>query len=238
MAKHVESPADVQIAALQKEERRFGNLLASGSGTPWEDRGSIGFIPAFFKTAIKSMTSPNQLLYSIRRPETASDARIFAILCGVCWGLSWVIQDYLDFLWHIPKIEWDYVDQGYVWAIHFALGLAGCWLLLSLVVRVFYKLISAGDMRSKYPTVLQFNVYAYCLGPSLIALIPFKFGGLFIGWTIALIWIYFLFVYAAINRLAIKPLGSIICNAITVWGFFGLAVAAWYIACKVFGWLY
>jgi len=233
MAKHhVETPADIQIAAMQKEERRFGNLLEAGTGTPWEDRGSIGAVAGFFKTAFMSMFSPNKLLFSIRRPETASDARIFAILCGLCWGIGWALQDYLDFMWR-PRRDFDMVEDGYRWALHFGLGLAGTWIFLSIVTRIFYKLISAGDMRSKFPQVLNFNVYAYCLGPSILALIPFH-----IGPPIAAVWILLLFIYAAINRLAIKPSGAIICNSIVVFGFFGLSAAAYYLVYKIIGWLY
>src|SRR5665811_91514 len=116
------------------------------------------------------------------------------------------------------------VEDGYKWVTHFVLGLVGTWLLLTLIVKVFYKLISAGDMRSKFPQVLAFNVYAYCLGPSILALIPFH-----IGPPIAVVWIFCLFVFAAINRLAIKPSGAIICNAITYWGFGGPAVSLYFI---------
>jgi hypothetical protein len=233
MAKHhVETPADVQIAAMQVAERRFGNLLEPGTGTPWEDRGSIGAVFAFFKTALMAMFKPHKLLFSLRRPETASDARIFAIICGVCGGFGWALQDYLDFLWRRSP-EFDMVYDGYRWALHFAMGLGGTWVFLSLMARIFYKLISAGDMRSKFPQVLNFNVYAYCLGPSILALIPFH-----IGPPIAALWIFFLFIYAAIDRLAIKPSGSIICNALLFWGFTGLAFAGYYLLGKIFGWLY
>jgi hypothetical protein len=238
MAKHhVETPADVQIAAMQVAERRFGNLLEAGSGTPWEDRGSIGAVFAFFKTAIMSMFRPHKLLYSLRRPETASDARIFAIICGVCWGLGWALQDYLDFLWRRSP-EFDMVNDGYIWVLHFILGLAGTWFFVSVISRVFYKLISAGDMRSKFPAVLLFNVYAYCLGPSILAVIPFRVGWFQIGATIALVWIFCLIVYAAIDRLAIKPSGSIICNSLTYWGFLGLAYATYNLLYKIIAWLY
>ena len=227
MAKNVESPADVQIAAMQREERRFGNLLEPGSGTPWEDRGSIGFIPAFFKTAFMSMILPGKLLFALRRPETASDARIFAILCAIFLGLGWVVQDYVDFLWRDKRLAFDYISDGYLWAFHFVLAAGGALVLLKLITRIFYKLISAGDMRSKFPPVLTSNIYSYCMGPSILALIPFRIGPFQIGMSIAVIWIFCLFVYAAINRLAIKPSGAIICNAITYWGLLGLMVGGY-----------
>ena len=124
MAKHnVQTPDDVQISSMNIERELIGDLLAPGPGTPWEDRGSIGAIPAFFKTVVMSMTSPRRLLFSMRRPETASDTRAFAIICGAFWGLGWVIYDVLKF--RAANREFDFAADGEVWLIHFILGVAG-----------------------------------------------------------------------------------------------------------------
>src|SRR5258706_1776548 len=172
MAKNIQAPDDVQIASMKTEYERIGNLLAPGPGTPWEDRGSIGPIPAFFKTAIMSMTSPRTLLFSLRRPETPGDARAFAIICGLFWGLSWVLHDYIHFK-RFSREPFDITSDGELWILHFILGSAGTWVLLNLVSRLFYKLVAAGEMKAAAPQVLTYNVYAYCLGPSILALIPF-----------------------------------------------------------------
>ena len=229
MAKHIQAPDDVQIASMNIERERIGNLLAPGPGTPWEDRGSIGAIPAFFKTVIMSMTAPGKLLHSIRRPETASDARIFVIICGVIWGISWVIHDVIEFSREIDpvrhtKVEFDFTIQGYQWILHFVLAAAGTWVLLNLITRLFYKLVSAGEMKQKFPLALAYTVYAYCLGPSILALIPF-----YIGPAIAVVWIFLLCVYAAKSRLAIKGSGAVICNALCFGGVLGLSAGAYFL---------
>jgi hypothetical protein len=232
MAKNIQAPDDVQIASMNVEYERIGNLMAPGPGTPWEDRGSIGASPAFFKTAIMSMTSPRTLLFSLRRPETPGDARVFAIICGVFWALSWVLHDFIAFK-QLPRHEFDITEDGEVWILHVVLALVGTWLLLNIISRLFFKLVSSGDAKAKAPQVLTYNVFAYCLGPSILALIPF-----YIGPAIALVWIVGLFMYAAANRLAVKTSGAIICTLLSVGGVLGLSVGAYQLLAYLFGWLY
>src|SRR5687768_12229294 len=91
------APADVQPPPTNRPRERTWNLLEPGSGTPWEARGAVGPVGALFKTIGQSMFSPGKLLDSIRRPETPSDARVFAIICGVFFGLAWVMNDAIRF---------------------------------------------------------------------------------------------------------------------------------------------
>jgi hypothetical protein len=232
MAKNIQAPDDVQIVAMNIEYESIGNLMAPGPGTPWEDRGSIGAIPAFFKTAIMSMTSPRTLLFSLRRPETPGDARVFAIICGFFWAVSWVLHDYINFK-RFSREEFDITTDGEVWVLHFVLALAGTWLLLNVISRLFFKLVSSGDVKAKAPQVLTYNVFAYCLGPSILALIPF-----YIGPGIALVWIVFLMMYGAMKRLAVKTSGAIICTLLSVGGVLGLCVGAYFLISRLLGWLY
>jgi hypothetical protein len=233
MAKNIQAPDDVQIPSMRVEQERIANLLTPGEGTPWEDRGAIGFLPAFFKTVLMSMKSPGKLLQQMRRPETAGDTRVFVLLCGLFWGISWVIHDVIAFKHSQAEalatgkrpIEFDPFSDGELWLAHFALGILGTWILLSMITRLFYKLVAAGDAKLKFPQVLCFNVYAYCLGPSILALIPF-----YIGPAVAFIWILGLFIYGASNRLAIKTSGAIICNLIAVIGVVGLGVGVYFLA--------
>jgi hypothetical protein len=231
MAKNIESPEDVQIASMNVQQQYVGNPMAPGVGTPWEDRGSIGMLPAFFKTAVMSMIAPRKLLTSIRRPETPNDARAFAIICGVFWGLAWVINDYVGFA--RGRQSFDVVSDGEVWVLHFAMGLVGTWALLNLISRLFYKLVAAGDVRAKTPQVLTYNVYAYCLGPSILAVIPFGIGPL-----LAMVWIFLLFIYGAVVRLAVKVGGAIVCNVFAAGGMLVAAAVAYYLLSKLYGWLY
>jgi len=88
-------PPNVAIASLDARKQTMFNLMAPGPGTPWEDRGSIGTIGAFFKTTFRSMFKPADLLDSIRRPETGGDSFSFAIGCGLMWAISALIHGYL-----------------------------------------------------------------------------------------------------------------------------------------------
>src|SRR4051812_37597202 len=87
-------PPNVAIASLDARKQMMFNLMAPGPGTPWEDRGSVGVIGAFFKTCFRSMFKPADLLDSIRRPETGGDSFSFAIGCGLMWAISALIQEY------------------------------------------------------------------------------------------------------------------------------------------------
>ena len=128
--------------------------------------------------------------------------------------------------------EFEFSIQGYTWITHALLGFFGTWVMLKLVTRIFYKLASAGEMRSRFPMVLAGNVYSYCLAPSILALIPF-----YIGPGIAIVWIFFLLIRAAIARMAIKPSGAIICNTIAFVGVVGGGTAAYFIARQLVAWL-
>jgi len=205
-------PADVEIAALKKKVVQQGNLMQAGSGTPWEDRGSLGILKAFLVTCFKSLVSPGQLWEQIRRPETTSDATIFALWCGAIAGISWVIH----------SLAWDLVYSGYgngtsdgvppllvkdkpnytvdwqTWWIGSALQLAcailGTVLMLRLANLIYQKLLPHG-IASRIPSALSYNILAYALGCVLLALIPC------FGWAVALVWLLGLFIFAGTRRL-------------------------------------
>jgi len=150
MSNPTEAPTDLEIAALRARQARAHNPLEPGPGTQWEDRGSIGPVAAFLKTVGGMLTAPGALLESMRRPETASDARAFAIACGVFWGLGWVVHDVVAYHRAHAKTgvgwsEFGAVDAE-VFALHLVLGVVATWGLLNLITRLAYTLISAGEM--------------------------------------------------------------------------------------------
>jgi hypothetical protein len=230
MPRNVEPPADVDIRTMRKQFTQVGNLLEAGPGTPWDDRGSVGAVAAFFKTVGGMLTKPSKILDALRRPETPGDARAFALTCAAFWSVSWVMHDLIRYA--RSNEVFDYSIQGYTWITHAALGFFGTWALLKLVTRIFYKLASAGEMRSRFPIVLANNVYSYCLAPSVLALIPF-----YIGPGIAITWIFVLLIRAAISRMAIKPSGAIICNVIAFVGVVGGATIVYFTLRFLIGWL-
>jgi len=219
-------PADVDIAALKKKVVQQGNLMQAGAGTPWEDRGSLGIVKAFFVTCFKALTAPGQLWDQIRRPETTSDATVFAICCGVVGGISWVAH----------SLAWDLVYSGYgngtsdgvppllvkdapnytvdwqTWAMGAALQMVcavlGTVLLLRLANLIYQKLLPHG-IATRIPPALSYNILAYALGVVILALIPC------FGWALALVWLLGLMILAGTRRLHLGAGTGIISGILT-----------------------
>jgi hypothetical protein len=227
-------PTAAEITAARARNARTNNPLEPGAGTPWEDRGSLGLFGALVRTVGQSLARPGALLESMRRPETGNDARAFVFACGAFWGLSWMIHGLLASRGGKPDPYASGFDPSKLVgpALHLVLGVVATWGLHKLITMVAYKLISAGEMRTKFPPVLLYNVYAYALGPSVLAPIPY------VGPPLALLWIFALFVYGARARLRIKTGGAIVCNIFAVVGVLGLAFAAYYVLTYLYGWLY
>lgn len=221
---------DIETTALQQGRVRGRTLLTPGSGTPWEDRGSMGALPAFFKTIFMSMSKPRELLMAIRRPETAGDARAYAFFCGIFWAVGWVLHDVILFLRSTnPEDTFDFTVHGVKWIVHFGLGLGGSWVLLMLISRLFHALLTGGSS-NKAPPVLCFNVLAYCMGPSLLAIIPHPAAAL-----VALLWITLLWIIGAASRLGAKVGNAIACVLLSLSGYIALCIAGYYLAVWLLG---
>lgn len=240
MAKNIETPSDVQIASMEKHQEHVANVMHAGEGTPWEDRGSLGFVPAFFKTMIQGLLSPGRLLANIRRPDAATDTRILVLIYGVFWAIAWLILDILAFrqpVWHetrgvrtqVPQ-EFDITTHGLLWLIHAAIAIGGLWLLMNLASKLFYKLATSGEMKAKAPPILIYNVMAYCLAPSVLSLFVYKL----IGPLVAAAWIVLLIMYAAMARLAIKLGGAIVCTMFSVVALLAAGVGIYWLAYVIY----
>jgi hypothetical protein len=217
-------PGNVEIASLKKQVVQQSNLMQAGTGTPWEDRGSLGFIKAFFGTCFKSMFSPGELWDLIRRPETTSDATSFAVWCGVVGGMTWIGH----------SVAWDLVSRGVVnddgatpywvqdnprfvidwqtWgigaAIQMACAIFGTLLLLRLANFIYQKLLPHA-VANRIPPALSYNIIAYALGPVLLALIPC------FGWVLALVWLFVLLIVVGIRRLHLGAGTGVISGILT-----------------------
>lgn len=201
-----------------KKPEKFVDLMVSGPGIPWEDRGSVGFMGAFFGTAVGIMFKPVETLAKMRRPETSTDARIFAYAMGVVWFLAVAIQSaFAYFVFYNRDTSLAVDGQQYV--LNTVLGgvLAGAAAAFGswVVSWMFYRL-TAFDMTSKAPPVLVANCITYLMGPSLLALIP---GGikpwLALGPVLAGIWMFIVLLIAAIGRLRIRVGAAIIGSFLT-----------------------
>jgi hypothetical protein len=224
MAK-VRQPANVEIAALKKKVVQQSNLMQAGTGTPWEDRGSLGTVKAFFVTCFKSLTAPGQLWDQIRRPETTSDATAFAIWCGVVAGISWVAHSlFWDLVYsgfgpgdgvppllvkNDPNYSIDWQTWGFGAALQMISAVVGTLLLLRLANLIYQKLLPHG-IASRIPSALSYNVLAYALGSVLLCLIPV------FGWLLALLWFMALVIFASARRLGLGKGTAAVSGVLTV----------------------
>src|SRR5688572_2093762 len=143
MAKHVPPPPDFEIAALKQKVVEARNPMQAGSGTPWEDRGTLGLVGAFVKTCTMSLRAPAELFVQIRRPETIADGRGFAIGCAICWGVSLVLHRLImRRLWYHDERRYE-IDNTLFWienALFFAGAIGGVLLFIHAVPRIYHKM--------------------------------------------------------------------------------------------------
>jgi hypothetical protein len=234
MAKSI-PPSNVAIASLDARKQTMFNLMAPGPGTPWEDRGSIGVVGAFFKTCFKSMFKLADLLDSIRRPETGGDSFSFAIGCGLMWAISAGIHGYLYYRRMLGEeartanstTEDRLTVLGQPWiiwcVIAAVLAVIGAILFQKIGSRLYYSLVGT-EMKSKAPPILVYNIFGYCLGPSLLAIIPIA------GPILAVIWITIALTVGGATRLKISVKGAVIASLVVVCAMVGLTIATWVVA--------
>jgi hypothetical protein len=229
------TPPNVAIASLDARKQTMFNLMAPGPGTPWEDRGSIGVVGAFFKTASRSMFKPAELLDVIRRPETGGDSRSFAIGCGMMWAISALIHGYL-YYHHMLKEEARTATSvtenritvlGQPWAIWCLIAavaaVIGVLLFQKFGSSLFYSLVGT-EMKSKAPPILAYNIFGYCMGPSLVAIVPIA------GPLLAIIWITIALSIGGATRLKISVKGSVIASLVAVAAMVCAVSATWFVA--------
>lgn len=214
MAKGFETPAGVDIAALRNKNTNVAmDLMRPGPGTPWEDRGALGTPKAFIGTVVQSIKAPALLLDHIRRADTTHEARTFAYACSVFWGISAAIHGFLLLTLYKPEGTAAYFNayiDAYMSASRIKIGIlavvvaAGSYLLgVALARRIYYSLV-ASELKSAVPRALIDNMFCYCMGPSVLAVIPV------VGPPLALLLIFIAWCQAGAKRLYITWRGSIV----------------------------
>ncbi len=238
MAKSSIPPPGVAIASLDARKTQILNLMAPGPGTAWEDRGSIGVFGAFFKTAFKSMFKPAQLLDSIRRPETGGDSFSFALGCGLMWTLGAVVHGYLYFRHLVHEedrtrgstSENQLIVNGQLYVILcaiFAILMPVLVLLFQKIgSRIYFALVNT-EMTNKAPPVLVYNIFGYCLGPSILAPIPY------VGPPLAVIWILIALIAGGVTRMRISVKGAVIGSIISVLTIVAATTAVVFVAIQI-----
>jgi hypothetical protein len=217
----------MRLAAHQPKPVEVVDLMVSGSGIPWEDRGSEGILAAFFETAWGMMFKPVRTLTQMRRPETADDAKRFAVACGGLWFLAVGIQSAFAYYVFYARDRTLVVDgQQYLINTILEAVLAGvaAAILPTVAAWMFYRL-TAFDMTSKAPPVLVYNCMVYLMGPSLLALIPGGFvPWLALGPALAGAWMFVLLLIVAIVRLRVRVAAAIIGSTLTFLAMAGMVI--------------
>lgn len=228
-------PTNIEIASLKKQELSY-DVMRPGNGTPWEDRGASGVIGAFFKTSGRSLFKFPSLVDHIRRPETTGDATSFALACAGMWAISIAAWDAYQYYVAIhfagdpdktPIVDGSQylVESG----LRFLAVFGATWLILKLSTKLFHSLLSS-DSQRQVPSVLVYNVFAYSLGPSLLALVPIYLAGWNWACGLAALWIIINAIIGAKKRLYLRTREAVVNVLIaTVVCIFLLAVA--YTAC-------
>lgn len=199
-------PENFEIASLRRKQAEVFDPMLPGAGTPWEDRGAHGIIGAFFKTCLMSLYAPGRLFMAIRRPETTSDATGFVFGCGLLWATSVVIHG-LILIPHFNGERYTQVQTSNyftILVITAAAAFLGTWIGMKLYCAINGKMVGQEKQLGRITTPLVFNVNAYALGPSVLAIVPI------IGPPLAIIWILIDFVIAGLKRLRIRFAGAMI----------------------------
>ncbi|MGA2497965.1 MAG: hypothetical protein ABSH20_09500 [Tepidisphaeraceae bacterium] len=233
-------PAGIDIPALRKQRTVSYNLMAGGPGTPWEDRDSLGYVPAFFKTCTKVMRDPETLFGLIRRLQYRTDARLFVIGVALLWFLSGMLHGGIDLYWlersplALAPSTAQHIEinaQAYLlgWAV-FSLALAALVVgMMSLAAKFYYAMVSGGDMKGRGSPELVYNVLAYCLGTGILVLVPF------IGPVVSLAWTLVLAIRAGTGRLRIGTRAAVISALMSFGVCLFIAVVLLWLASKGWG---
>ena len=230
------NPPGIDLPNYRKQGQSPIDLMRPGNGTPWEDRGTSGAIPAYFKTVAKSFTSPGLLMDHISRPDSNRDARAFALFSAAIWGVGILVWNVYWLYRVMPFIqgpdgrllyfaEPSSTGMFFVAAlVHAALVMTGVFLWLTVGMRLYVAL--AGSEVKGTATSLIYNCFAYCLGPSILALIPFAAPW---PWVIAACWIHFDLVVAGKRRLYLKGSSAVVNVVLIGLCVLGITIVVYYI---------
>jgi hypothetical protein len=187
---------------VSMQQTRRTDLMNSGAGTPWEDRGQLGVVTAYFKTLIQAFTAPAKLFDELRRPDSFGDGTSFAFICGLWWSASELIHTWL--IARFGKLPENAASPWFMGILIAVLAPFATVAIARIAAIVFGKLISTEIRSTDAPQVLLFNLFAYCFAPSIFAIIPIA------GVPIASIWTFVLMLIMATAKLRLKIGGAII----------------------------
>jgi hypothetical protein len=202
----VPRPEHVHIPALQRrhvEERT--DLMRPGEGTPWEDRGHLGTLPALIRTVVAVLTRPVRLLDAVRRPESTEDATHLMALTGVL--VAFGVTGHLAF-WHCRgQVPLD-TQRILIDILSVLLSLVMPLVLAHVGARVCHAMTAAA-LRGRARLTLTQSIFAYLLCPLALAVVPL------IGPTLAPLAVLLLVVTAPRKRLRLTAAEGLIAGAVS-----------------------
>lgn len=230
-----QTPSSLPNAKKKQQAPSAIDIMRPGNGTPWEDRGSVGFVGAYFQTVVKSLTAPALLVDHIKRPESTSDARAFAIASATMWALGVLIWNAIWYFKYGSLGNGDgnvYLARDgalFYWisaVAQAALFVGGVYLFMTIGVK-WYTVMAERELKQAAPSLI-FNCFAYGLGPSIFALVPFY------GWIFAALYISVVLVIIGRKRLYVKWSSAVI-NIILISVVTGITASVAYVAV---GWVW
>jgi hypothetical protein len=230
-------PSGIELPNFKKQQTSVAvDLMRPGNGTPWEDRGTSGAISAYFKTVFKSFTSPGLLMDHIRRPETTSDAKWFALVSALMWFVGLLLWNVYWYIFVLP-VQTDFrhevIYPTNYWASAFAEAAIvplGIWLWMTVGPKL-YRSLAGAELSGVSPTLI-YNCFAYSLGPSILAVIPLvpRVLPAPFMWVIAALWVHFNLIVAGKRRLYLKTASAIVNVCLIAGAVLIISVAGYYVA--------
>ncbi len=222
----ITTPEHIKIKSLEKKTASTLNVMQPGEGTPWENRGELGYVSAFFASLSASLSAPVKHAWAIRRPDAGGDALAFGYGLGVMWALGVLTHAaLLFFLLEAPDgyTMTVFADQFWIRAAVVAVLVGGAsGVVVSLIALVFDK-ATGFDRRQPVRATLVQAVTAYGLAPTALVAIPV------VGPIVAALWSTLTLGRLAAGRLDTKPAGAWF-GAIITWVVIALVVVVgWYV---------
>ena len=218
------APENIEIASLKKKQSTVVNFMASGPGTPWEDRGTHGTAGAFFKTSFASLFGVGKLVQLIRRPETTNDARSLVFGYSAIWGATGLLH-YAIRVWQQSRVvdaEVDRLSIIIIYGVLIALACGpGSYILFRIYNRIYGQLIAQEKGSGLVTAPVVYNINAYAMGPSVLAIVPY------IGPPLAGLMIFINLILVGKSRLQLRPAAAVIDAIVGYAAVLGIILAGW-----------
>lgn len=185
------------------------------AATPWQNWTRTGVTRAFLQTCWMGLRTPVRLFELVGRSSAAYAGRhalSFVVGCGIVWGIGWNLVELTAFL-HRGRQDDVVAVNVSLFVINCALRLIVAPVALVLLVKfaanLWHSLVFADASRA-VSREEAFNLFAYAMGPSILALVPLA------GPPVAVAWILALMAVAGVTRQRLTIGNAIVTGAISL----------------------